>query len=455
MIYKRVKGQNDPDALSNVVTEADCRILLLEKIAGRKPEDILREASASLETQLGPEHPETLRSLEALATALWLEGGTSKGVREEALALIRKVLRLHEQILGPHHPKSMTTMNKLALALDGNWQEARKHNHSVSTEEYDALYKESEHLLRECLRLRTQHLGPEHPDTANSQGNLADSLVERGAYEEAEPLVRSALASRAALFGPFDEEYINCNQLLSRCLGCQGLSEEAIRIGRETVALSQSVMGPNSPGTNYMRICLARSLLDVGDYSGTIEQCALALSHAKNAKLEPRAGVEWIPGRACDTIVRLALTKAPSGEEEGSPHDQHRQFLSLALRHGLSGWHRDDLDDVQILRLLSHASKEIVEDINPLPQGWEIRLARSNRVYFADQGTKATSWRDPRLGPSDVTETEISDSPIVPSFYSEHVSPSALFRPPESDGSFSSARGKRPAAAGLLLDSSE
>ena len=455
VIYKRVKGQNDPDALTNMVTEVDCRIQLLENVGGRNPEDVLREISASLETQLGLEHPETLRSLRILASALYVEGWKSKVVPEKAIALFRKILRLYEQVLGPNHRESMSTKNGLALALDSGWQFARDIDGLVSTEEYDALYKESEHLLRECLHLCTQNLGPEHPETLYIRGNLAASLVERGAYEEAELLIRSTLALRAALFSPLDVESISCNTVLSRCLEYQGLSEEAIRIGRETVALSQNVLGPSSTQTIFTRINLARLLCGAGDYSESVEQYALALLYGKSENPEPRAGLEHILPEVSDFIVELVLTKAPSSEKEGSLHFQDRQSLSLAIRHGTSGWHRDDLDDVQILRLLRHASKDIIDDRNPLPQGWEIRLAKSNRVYFADHRTKATSWRDPRLSSSKGTGNEISDSSIVPSFYSEHVSPSALFRPPGYDCSFSYALEKMLTAYRALSDSSE
>ncbi|KAL7754326.1 hypothetical protein RI367_000307 [Sorochytrium milnesiophthora] len=44
-----------------------------------------------------------------------------------------------------------------------------------------------------------------------------------------------------------------------------------------------------------------------------------------------------------------------------------------------------------------------VNQLGPLPSGWEMRLTSTGRVYFVDHNTKTTTWDDPRL-PSSLDE---------------------------------------------------
>ena len=44
-----------------------------------------------------------------------------------------------------------------------------------------------------------------------------------------------------------------------------------------------------------------------------------------------------------------------------------------------------------------------VNNLGPLPSGWEMRLTRQGRVYFVDHNTRTTTWNDPRI-PSSLDE---------------------------------------------------
>ncbi|KAL2137468.1 hypothetical protein VTI28DRAFT_9557 [Corynascus sepedonium] len=57
-------------------------------------------------------------------------------------------------------------------------------------------YQDAEALYRQTLKLRTQVLGAEHPDTLRSMNNLANTLDSQGKYEEAEALHRQTLKLR-------------------------------------------------------------------------------------------------------------------------------------------------------------------------------------------------------------------------------------------------------------------
>ncbi|KFO37572.1 Membrane-associated guanylate kinase, WW and PDZ domain-containing protein 2 [Fukomys damarensis] len=53
------------------------------------------------------------------------------------------------------------------------------------------------------------------------------------------------------------------------------------------------------------------------------------------------------------------------------------------------------------------------EDLDPLPDNWEMAYTEKGEVYFIDHNTKTTSWLDPRLAkkakpPEECTENEQS-----------------------------------------------
>jgi hypothetical protein len=90
------------------------------------------------------------------------------GRRAEALKLREETLALSKAKLGPDHPDTLTTMNDLAdsYAALGRQAEALK-------------------LHEETLALRKAKLGPDHPDTLRSRLGVASSLVRLGRGAEA------------------------------------------------------------------------------------------------------------------------------------------------------------------------------------------------------------------------------------------------------------------------------
>ena len=58
---------------------------------------------------LGPEHPDTLTSMNYLATVLGAQGRL-----DEAAVLGRQVLEARRRTLGPEHPQTLNSMNNLA-----------------------------------------------------------------------------------------------------------------------------------------------------------------------------------------------------------------------------------------------------------------------------------------------------------------------------------------------------
>jgi serine/threonine protein kinase/tetratricopeptide (TPR) repeat protein len=116
---------------------------------------------------LGPDAPDTLRSMHNLANSYH-----ALGRLDDALKLRQETLALRQVRLGPDHPSTLMSMNNLAISYYAVGRHA------------DALK-----LRQETLALRKTKLGPDHPETLQSMWGVAESLarLERGA--EAVPVI--------------------------------------------------------------------------------------------------------------------------------------------------------------------------------------------------------------------------------------------------------------------------
>jgi tetratricopeptide (TPR) repeat protein len=120
---------------------------------------------------LGPEHPRTLISMNALAADYFVQGKYA-----QAQALYTQTLEISRRVLGPEHPNTLYIIWSIALMLqrEGKYASA-------------AIY------AAQGLAGRRHALGSEHPDTMESAADLALAYVSQGKFAESEPLAREAL----------------------------------------------------------------------------------------------------------------------------------------------------------------------------------------------------------------------------------------------------------------------
>jgi serine/threonine protein kinase len=120
---------------------------------------------------LGPDHPDTLLSMDDLGTDL-----DALGDYAEAEKLERETLEISRRVLGPEHPDTLKSMTNLAIVLSREGRNA-----------------EAEKLERETLEISRRVLGAEHPQTALSIYHLGVIAANRGNRTEALSLLRQAL----------------------------------------------------------------------------------------------------------------------------------------------------------------------------------------------------------------------------------------------------------------------
>ncbi|KIN05367.1 hypothetical protein OIDMADRAFT_177562 [Oidiodendron maius Zn] len=208
-------------------------------------EAIYRQALQLRETVLGKDHPDTLASMDNLASSLH-----SQGKYADAEAMDRQVLQLRETVLGKDHPETLGSMNNLASSL-----------HSQGK------YADAEAMHRQTMQLKETVLGKDHPSTLASMNNLASSLDSQGKYAEAEAMDRQTLQLKETVLGKDHPSTLASMMGLAISLHSQGKYAEAEAMHRQTMQLKETVLGEDHPDTLASMMGLAISLHSQGKYA--------------------------------------------------------------------------------------------------------------------------------------------------------------------------------------------
>jgi tetratricopeptide (TPR) repeat protein len=198
-----------------------------------------------------------------LGTSLWYLGD-AKGAAEQFMA----VRAIRTQTLGPAHPDTLKSMANLAIA-------------------YAALGRHIEalKLREETLARQRATLGPDHPDTLGSMVNLALSYYALGRYPEAVKLLEEALPVMRTKM-PNHQFTLNGMGNLADAYAALGRHVEALKLREETLAQRRAEFGPEHADTLQSMHNLAMSYAVLGRHAEALRlhEQTLAL---RNAKLGP------------------------------------------------------------------------------------------------------------------------------------------------------------------------
>jgi len=207
-------------------------------------------------TALGPDHPETMDALEALARLLEEDGRT-----DEALPLFERAWRGRARSMGPDHISTLSS------------QQAAAEAHAAA-----GRLDETESILRDLLERRRRTGGATHPATIVTLGRLGEVCADLGRLDDAEPLLAEAvLAAHQGL--PRDSAFLAV--LLGRHAAC------LIALGRfdraESAALEAERILVGAFGSAHPRTTEARSLLaDLYELWGRPDEAATWRTRAKD-----------------------------------------------------------------------------------------------------------------------------------------------------------------------------
>jgi serine/threonine protein kinase/tetratricopeptide (TPR) repeat protein len=218
---------------------------------------------------LGPEHPDTLRSMHALSRPL-----REQGQFAEAEKLQRQTLETQRRILGNENPDTIASMGELTIILDNEarYPEAEKLGQEALNiqrrlfppEDSETLwlmdilaaiysdqgrFADAEKLYKDAFEIRRRVLGPDHPDTLSIMDSYATTLAQEHNNDEAEKMLRETLAIRQRVLGPEHRDTLMSMNNLSNMLFIEGHYDDADKLEHQTLDIQRRVLGPNHPDT--------------------------------------------------------------------------------------------------------------------------------------------------------------------------------------------------------------
>ncbi|MHB1421816.1 MAG: tetratricopeptide repeat protein [Gemmataceae bacterium] len=381
----------EPLAIARLQTELGKSLLNLGQ--AKLAIEVLGKAGDTLESQLGPDHLDTLTSRNSLAWAY-----RSAGVAADAIRLFEQNLKLLETKLGPDHPDTLACRNNLANAYESAGRT-----------------KEAILLHEQILKQRESKLGPDHPDTIASRHNLAAAYQSAGRTAESIRLFEQTLKQYEAQLGPDHPDTLSCRNNLANAYQSAGRRAEAIPLFEQTLQQREAKLGPDHPDTLTSRNNLAQA------YSSASQSAKAIPLYEKNLKLcEEKLGPDHpltlgsrnnlasaydAAGRGAEAIPLLEQTLKRQESRLGPNHPD-----TLSSRNNLAQayLHADRTTDA--IRLFEQNLKQLESKSGPDHPNTITTRGNLARAYFTvgnHEGSipllEATlRWQKEKLGPDHV-----------------------------------------------------
>ena len=159
-----------------------------------------------------------------------------------------------DKTLGPDHPSTLTSRGNLA----GAYQSAGRLGQAIDL--YEQTLADSERILE-----------ADHPDTLVLRNNLASAYESAGRLGQAIDLFEQNLADRLRVLGPGNPDTLASRGNLAYAYESAGRLDEAIPLFEQTLADSLRVLGPDNPDTLASRGNLAGAYQSAGRLDQAID----------------------------------------------------------------------------------------------------------------------------------------------------------------------------------------
>jgi len=321
-IQRRLLGPENPETLKSVNSLA---MVLFREGRFAEAEKLNRETLDIRRRRLGPAHPETVVSMSNLGLAQWRLGRYA-----DAENLIRQTLDIRRRILGPEHPDTLALMNNLGMILTD-----------------EARFPEAEKLLRETLEVKRRVLGPEHPDSLKTMNNLANVLRRESRFAESEQLDRDALEAQRRVLGPEHPETLQSMQNLAIDLRREHRNGDAEKLYLETLEIKRHVLGPEHPDTLSTMNNLGGVLVGDGRYAEAeklylktleVERRVLGPTHPQTLATMTNLGIVFFKeghNVEADKLLREALENERRVLGPGHPDVAASSYMLAAINLGM------------------------------------------------------------------------------------------------------------------------
>jgi hypothetical protein len=291
---------------------------------------------ARIESKLGPDHLETLRTRYNIAA--WTGGA---GDAREALRLFAELLPDRERVLGHDHPDTLRTRSNIATCT-GEVGDAR----------------EALRLFAELLPDMERVLGRDHPTTLAIRNNIAGWTGETGDAPEALRLSRALLPDEERVLGRDHPTTLTTRNNIAAGTGEAGDAREALRLSSALLPDRERVLGRDHPDTLRTRNNIAAGTGDVGDarvalrlFAELLPDQQRVLGHDHPGTLTTRSNIAHWTGETGGAREALRLFTELLPDQERVLGRDHRGTLST--RNNIASWTGEVGDAREALRLFA------------------------------------------------------------------------------------------------------
>ncbi len=310
---ERTLGPDHPDTLKTLIDLASAY-----RAAGRLPDAIalLERVRDTSIAQLGPDHRGTLNALNDLASAY-----QAVGRLPDAISLFERVRDAEIAQLGPDHPYTLATLNNLALAYEAAGRLA-----------------EAIALFERVRDAEIAQLGPDHPATLTTLDNLGTANQAAGRLAEAIALYERVRDARIAKLGSDHPDTLTTLNNLASAYWSMKQLDRSVPQFEEVLKRQETKLGRQHPDTQWTVANLGVNYKDAGRLKEAIPLLEEAHQAAKGI---PR--LRWVAypligayakegenAKLAD-LVREQLTEARKALPLDSP-----QLAGLLAQIGLS-----------------------------------------------------------------------------------------------------------------------
>jgi non-specific serine/threonine protein kinase/serine/threonine-protein kinase len=147
-------------------------------------------------------------------------------------------------------------------------------------------YALAEELNARALEIKRRVLGPEHPDTLKSMGNLANVYTYEGKDAQAEELFNQTLEIQKRVLGPEHPDTLRTMANLAGVYAHEGKYAQAEGLFEQTLEIFKRVLGPEHPVTAQILYSLAGVAARRGDKDRAIARLSQSVDHGLPASLD-------------------------------------------------------------------------------------------------------------------------------------------------------------------------
>ena len=207
----------------------------------------------------------------------------ASGAYAEAVTLHERALAIRTEVLGPDHPETAISLNNLANAIFMQSDYARAAE----------LYDEACHALQSSL-------GPDHPNVPTCEINFATALVSSGANARAVEIYTRALPRLEATLGARHPSVAALLTNLAGVLIKTGDPVRAEQLYRRAIDIWESALGKDHPTLAHPLVGLATIALSRNDATTALPlaERAQALRSREGTQPEAIAETEFLLARA-------------------------------------------------------------------------------------------------------------------------------------------------------------